>query len=175
MFDQILTNSFLVIRNRVFMRPEPGNKLANREITGNLLRGLRGLRFRLVTGPIRGLARRSEATSDPPRRLPRPHSVDSHPGTQGTLRFWCQDGRVRRLADRPRLKSPRDREPDEPVREIAVGNRLRMPMELVSARCQCARACTHFGWHRSFASVLPLSARLRGEREGPGAASAASP
>src|SRR5260370_40984557 len=34
------------------------------------------------------------------------------------------------------------------------------------------RACTHFGWHRSFASVWPLSARLRGEREGPGAAAA---
>src|SRR6476619_2700841 len=33
--------------------------------------------------------------------------------------------------------SPRDREGDEPVREISVGNRLRVPMELVSAWSQC--------------------------------------
>jgi hypothetical protein len=41
----------------------------------------------------------------------------------------------RRSSLRP--TSPRDREGDEPVREIAVGNRLRMPMELASARRQC--------------------------------------
>ena len=33
-----------------------------------------------------------------------------------------------------------------------------------------ARGCAHmFGWYRSYREPLPLSARLRGEREGPGA------
>jgi hypothetical protein len=53
----------------------------------------------------------------------------------------------------------RRRDPDSPTRINPV---VTMSEFIVTPR-ESARACTHFGWHRSFASVLPLSAPKGGE------------